>query len=979
MQIAAPASGSVPGVKAFTKYLCVLVVLTGTIVLLGWIFDIRSLETVLPGLASMKVNTALCLVLGGISLWLLGWADRMKPPPIIVKQFGVILALIVLAVSAATLGQYLFGMDFRIDQALFKDALPDGHSAPGRMGPNTALSFFAMGIALLLHSSETKRGRRPAHFVVLIPALISLIAMIGYLYSEISFYRISSYTGMALHTAVALFVLSWAILLSPPDRGMSAIIFADTVGGVVVRRLLPAAIIVPVVLGWLRLEGQKAGLYGADLGLALAVTLNIAIFSTMVYISGVYIHVTSLARQNAEESLQRSFERLSTLHEIDQEILAEQSPEGLISAALERIQNLIPFDRANVVFFDVAASVGLFFLARGSEELGPANGSSFPIAAFSPLEILKRPATRYLADLKAEVDRPPLLERLMKDGVRSLLSAPLIADNELIGELSLAHRQPNAFSSEHKDIVQDLATQLAVGVHQGKLRESLRKSNKTLESIIDASPLPIVVLDKRANVLIWSRAAERVFGWTENEVIGRASPAIPDEKREEFQSILQTLQLGEAIAPLETVRINRDGAQIPVSLWAAPYFDEKGEISGEVAILEDVGERKRLESQLRQALKMEAVGQLAGGVAHDFNNILGVIIGHCELRLEDLDAGNALGKSIHEIRRAAERAAGLTRQLLAFSRKQIIQPKVLDLNSIVVDVEKMLRRLIGENIEFSTSLHPALRTVKADAGQIEQVIMNLAVNARDAMPDGGKLTIETANVEIDEAFVRHDGVMQPGSYVMLACTDTGIGMDAQTQSKIFEPFFTTKGTGTGLGLSTVYGIVKHSLGFVWVYSELGKGTTIKVYFPKVDAPAELVNTPIQSAPKGGSERILVVEDEDSLRELACEFLQRAGYSVLAAGDVQQALDISQRHSEHIDLLLTDVVLPGGSGYALAQEMKRHRSALKVLYVSGYPDEAIARHGVLESGIAFLQKPYARGALTRKVRDVLDQITQLVTV
>ena len=378
--------------------------------------------------------------------------------------------------------------------------------------------------------------------------------------------------------------------------------------------------------------------------------------------------------------------------------------------------------------------------------------------------------------------------------------------------------------------------------------------------------------------------------------------------------------------------------------------------------------------QLRQAQKMEAVGKLAGGIAHDFNNLLTAITGYSELTLRRLRAEDPLRRNVEEIKKAGERAASLTRQLLAFSRKQVLQPKVLDLNAVVSDMEKMLRRLIGEDIELRTALAADLGSVKADPGQIEQVLMNLAVNARDAMPQGGNLIIETENVYLNEGYATRHIAVKPGPYVMLAVSDTGEGMSEETQSRIFEPFFTTKevGKGTGLGLSTVYGIVKQSGGNIWVYSEVGEGTVFKIYLPRVDEAAqEYKPGPEAQESLDGTEVILLAEDDERVRGLVREVLEGYGYRVLEAEGGSAALSVSERHEGPIHLLLTDVVMPKMSGRELAIRLARVRPEMKVLYMSGYTDESIVHHGVLDAGTPFLQKPFEAEALARKVRELLD--------
>jgi len=402
--------------------------------------------------------------------------------------------------------------------------------------------------------------------------------------------------------------------------------------------------------------------------------------------------------------------------------------------------------------------------------------------------------------------------------------------------------------------------------------------------------------------------------------------------------------------------------------------DASGVVRQLRGVMVDITERKQLEEQFQQAQKMEAVGRLAGGVAHDFNNLLTVITGYAQLLSGRLGAVEPLSQYVDEIQKAGGRAAALTRRLLAFSRKQAIAPQVLDLNAAVANMEKILRRLIGEDIELETVQRPDLGMVKADPAQIEQVIMNLAVNSRDAMPQGGKLIIETANVELDGAYAGSHVAVSPGPYVMLAVSDTGVGMDAETRARIFEPFFTTKerGRGTGLGLATVYGIVKQSAGNIWVYSERGRGTTFKIYLPRAEEVVVAAHVfAAQATPPRGSETILLVEDEDGVRSLVRRVLQESGYTVLEASRPNEALTTCQQYEGLIHLLFTDVVMPQMSGRELAEKLSPLRPEMKTLYMSGYTDVAILHHGVLDPGMPFLQKPFTTEAIAHKVRQVLD--------
>ncbi len=418
----------------------------------------------------------------------------------------------------------------------------------------------------------------------------------------------------------------------------------------------------------------------------------------------------------------------------------------------------------------------------------------------------------------------------------------------------------------------------------------------------------------------------------------------------------------------------KDGSLLNVQLTVRAVRNAAQQVECYETFVRDVTEQRRLQQQLVQAQKMEAVGRLAGGIAHDFNNLLTVITSYSELLLGDLAPNDPNREDVEEVRKAAEGAASLTRQLLAFSRQQVLEPRVVQLNVVVDGLRKMLQRVIGEDVEFTTTLAPDLHAVRADVGQLEQVLMNLAVNARDAMPTGGKLTIETANVELDADYTWKHHSAVAGHFAMLAVSDTGVGMDEATKARIFEPFFTTKGPGkgTGLGLATVYGIVKQSGGFIWVYSEPGHGTSFKIYLPPVDEPVDQAAvSPAATGVPGGTETVLVVEDSAAVRAVTRQVLQRQGYTILEAPNGAAALHVAARHHGPIHLLLTDVVMPALSGRPLAERLAQLRPETQVLYTSGYTDDSIVRHGILELGIAYLQKPFTPDSLARKVRDVLD--------
>ncbi|MGK2858633.1 MAG: response regulator [Thermoanaerobaculia bacterium] len=504
-------------------------------------------------------------------------------------------------------------------------------------------------------------------------------------------------------------------------------------------------------------------------------------------------------------------------------------------------------------------------------------------------------------------------------------------------------------------------------------RKEAEKSRAMLATAVEQAAESIVITDVSGSILYVNPAFERATGYTREEAIGQTPRLLKSGKQtpEFYRNMWEVLGRGEVWSD-HFVNRRRNGTLFEEEATISPVRNEAGEIVSYVAVKRDITREVELKDQLTQSQKMDAVGRLAGGVAHDFNNILGIISGYAEIVHNGLGERDPLKERVEQILRAAERAAGLTRQLLAFGRRQVLQPKILELNSVVSEMDKMLRRLIGEDIELTTQLEPRLGAVKADAGQIEQILMNLVVNSRDAMADGGRITVETRNVELAEGGA---AAASPGQYVMVAVSDTGEGMDAATQAQIFEPFFTTKpiGKGTGLGLSTVYGIVQQSGGFIRVASEPGRGTTFSVYFPRVDQAVDLEQKELAGALKRGVETVLLVEDEEMLREMLREGLEGSGYTVLEAGDGPAALQIAERHPAPIELLLTDMLMPGMTGQRVAKLVTESRPGIKVLYMSGYSDESVLGNGLTGERSGFLSKPFGIETLLRKIRVLLDTV------
>jgi hypothetical protein len=511
-----------------------------------------------------------------------------------------------------------------------------------------------------------------------------------------------------------------------------------------------------------------------------------------------------------------------------------------------------------------------------------------------------------------------------------------------------------------------------------RLENRLRTSERRFQGLFESAPEALIITDPRGTIVLANEQAERTFGWTRQELVGQPVEMLMPAGnrhahlalREGYQRDAVARTMGAGSQNLRGVRKN--GKEFPVEISLSP-LESDGELLTASAV-RDITERKQLEAQLLQAQKMESVGRLAGGVAHDFNNLLSVILGWTGMVLEELPADHAARPSLEEVLRAGEGAAGLTRQLLAFSRQQLVEPTFFNPNALVLELDKMFRRLIGEDIQLVTRTEPELGAVRMDRGQLEQVLMNLVVNARDAMPEGGKIAIETANVTLDADYPRtHQGVT-PGEYVMIAVSDSGVGMSDEVKTRLFEPFFTTKesGKGTGLGLATSYGIAQQAGGHIGVYSEPGVGTTMKVYLPRRDEAAAITSARVERSSNRGAETILLVEDEPAVRLVSARMLETQGYRVLLANTGEEALRLLEAAREPVHLLLTDVVLAGGmSGRVLAERVRDLRPGFKVLFVSGYTSDVTILHGLLEKGITLVQKPFTAESLGGKVREVLD--------
>jgi PAS domain S-box-containing protein len=699
----------------------------------------------------------------------------------------------------------------------------------------------------------------------------------------------------------------------------------------------------------------------------------------------------------AGEANRQLTDEKKVMAEIGRIISSTLNIEEVYEQFAKEVHKLIEFDRLAIkTIHDEVTGINAY--EEGIKLPGRRLGDTFPLAGTNSEEVMRtRKSLLLQIGDSMELGRFPGSMNTYPPELQSLVAVPLISQDRVIGVLHFLSRKANAYKEQEVKLAERVADQIAGALANAQLflelkraEEGLRESERRYRLIAENAQDVISTADRNLRMNYVSPSVTRMRGYTVEEVLGQT----PEElyTPESLQLMMKVLAEEFAIEKREEKDLFRarslelevkckDGSTYWSETKLTFLHDAAGQYIGILGVGRDITERKRaakekaaLEEQLRQSQKMEAIGRLAGGIAHDFNNLLTIMKGHSQLALMELKEGDPFREAFEAIEKATMKSAGLVRQLLAFSRRQVMEMIVLDFNSLLRNLEKMLRRIIGEDIELLTVLADDLGRVKADPGQIEQILFNLVVNARDAMPQGGKLTIETANVKLDEAYARNHVAVTPGSYVMLAVSDTGVGMTPEIREMVFEPFFTTKekDKGTGLGLSTVYGIVKQSGGNIWVYSEPGQGTTFKIYLPRVDEPLTKEREKEESELFRGVGVILVVEDEKMVRKVVLEVLRKQGYSVLEAADEEDALLICQQYKDTIHLMVTDVVMPKISGPELAKRLVVFHPEMKVLYMSGYTDNAIVHHGVLDKGVNFIQKPFTIEGLARKVREVLNK-------
>jgi two-component system cell cycle sensor histidine kinase/response regulator CckA len=820
-----------------------VVLAVSAVVLIGWALDIRALQSLVPGLVTMKANTAIGLALSAAALLL----RTRRPARALDVVLASVLAALVVALGGATIAEYAFRSDLHIDELVVRASADAMQTAtPGRMALATAFGFLWIGASLLTIGVRTRWVERPAEWLAVATGALGLTALLGYVYGVIPVEGLGQGIQIAIHTALCLVALSVGVVAFDVDSGWTRTLLWPGAGGVLARRLLPVAFLTPLALSALRPLGTLMGMNAANGSATVAVATMLA-FSVIIWRTSARLEETDRSWQVAEQGrLHLVVTAEAARHKVETERAARATAERALEAAERAVHEK---DEALTVLDLVLDStpVGFALLDRDLRyrRVNPA------LAAFNGLPV----------------------DALIGKTVREVM--------------------PGAANQIEPSFRQVLSTGVAV-------------------------------IDQERN---------------------GTSPTEPNKQRHWLSSNY-------------------------------PLRSKSGEIIGVGVTVIDETDRRRLEAQLRQSQKMEAVGQLAGGIAHDFNNLLTVIRSYGQLLAMELKSDEPLRHLAEEIDAAAVRAAALTRQLLAFSRQQVMQPRLVDLNTTVGGIEKMLQRLVMSDVVVETSLDPDVGAVHVDQGQLEQVLMNLATNARDAMPNGGRFIIATRNAVVDPQFPHRDAELEipPGSYVVLSVSDTGVGMTPAVQAHIFEPFFTTKdpGKGTGLGLPMVYGIVRQSGGFVSCYSEVGRGTTFRIYLPQVDGAPESTAIPAATSRTGGrGEHILLVEDDDALRAATQYYLNRSGYVVTMTADGAEALRAMEESATPVDLVMTDVVMPGMNGRELAESLRTVYPTMRVLLTSGFTQDALLRRHALPDGMAFLEKPYSLEALAGALSRLLD--------
>lgn len=903
-----------------------MVLVISVSVIAGWVFQPEIFKQVIAALGETKPNTAVGLLLLASSLLLLDSERGLLRA--VSRGFAVCAALI----GALTSFEYLTGMKLGLDPIRLGNQLGRGLH-PGRMSAVTAIDLILLGVAILLLDYSWGRFSLSG-LLMWFSASLGFLTLTGYAFDPGSLHQLRMFSGVSLPASVSFLLICTAIIFARPERGIAAILMRRDLGGETARRLLPAAIFIPFTVSLIILRMHQAGSYELALMVFLFVVAPVVIFVPLVLFSASLLSRMESERRQSEDELRISTQRFSSV----------------VGSAMDAIITLD--ETLRVIVFNEAAE------------------SMFGTPAWNALG---SPLDRFLPKQYREGHS----RHVREFGERGITTRSMVSPGILSAVRANGEQFPIEATISHVEVAgQKLYTVILRDITERKrAEEAMRQSEARFRSIYEQAAVGIEQVSLDGRLLMVNAALCRMLGYEESELIGRRTQDIthPEDNEREAE-LVDAMQGGDRHSyEIEKRYQHRDCSTVWVNVTSSVMSDAAGAPLYRISVIQNVTERKRAEEQLKQAQKMEAIGRLAGGVAHDFNTLLNVMLGYAELLLSELPLGHALRDRVLQIKNSGMTGAMLTKQLLAFSRKQVIAQEVLDLRDVVSKLSPILGRLLRDDVELTVECSLESCPVKVDPGQIQQLILNLVANAGDAMPNGGQLSIDVKVIELDEAYVQQHPTLNVGSYAMLAISDSGMGMDAETVAHIFEPFFTTKeaGKGTGLGLATVYGIVKRNGGDIWVYSEVGVGSIFKVYLPLTAEPMKLAEPVIVESHAGGAgETILLVEDSAALRELTKVILTRDGYNILEAEDGVAAMEVSSGFQGTIHLLLTDVVMPRMRGPQLAEQIVKQRPATAVVFLSGYTEDAITQSDGI-TGFTLVEKPYTADALLRSIRRTLD--------
>jgi signal transduction histidine kinase/CheY-like chemotaxis protein len=955
--------------------------------LVGHALDVPVLLSFAPGWTAMKAETAIGFLLAGAAL-----AASTSPGWSLAGSVRLGLGMLVLLLGLATLLGHAVGAWLGVGDLLASDR-DNGPNAATRPPIIAALNFALAGAGFLLMERGRGLRARPTEALSLAIGVPTVVGLVGYVFGQESIYSAPGLSQVALPTALGFVLLASGLFIARPTVGLMRGVADAGVGGVMLRRLLPAILILPVALGWIPVAASRAGYFDTVTGITFVVAAMAGALMVIAFVTIAPLAADDARRRAADEATTERIRRLNRVY-----------------AVLSHINHAIVRERDQAAMFERACRIAVDQGGFSAAWIGLA-GTPMVIAADAgdadhraelrgiaahPAFAASGPATALAegrvvianGDGNALAGCRPLADLAARDGCRAIASFPLRAGGSVRGVLVLAASDPAMFDADEVRLLEELAMDVGFAMdvirteaERSRATAALRESQLHLERAVRAGNVGLWEWSLVSNQVYYSAQWKRQLGCDDDEIAGDfeawRSRIHPEDVDRAIGAISDYLRGDTPHLEIEYRCRHRDGTYRAMLAHATVQLDERGRQVALLGAHVDVTQYAELHAQFLQAQKMESLGRLAGGIAHDFNNLLTIINGTADLALLRLAGTGERDEDWRGVRDAGERAATLTRQLLAISRKQVLQVEVLDPNEVLGSIEGLLRRLIGEDVVLRVSLSPDVSRVKADAGQLEQVVVNLAVNARDAMPRGGVLTIETRPAEVVGTMMAAERApIGPGRYVVVTVSDTGEGMDETTQARAFEPFFTTKapGKGTGLGLSTVFGIVRQSGGAIRLRSARGTGTTFEVYLPAVGEPARRARSGPHQAVVRGTETILVVEDEPALRMVARKILENAGYTVLVAASGDEALAQLHDATAPVHMVLTDVVMPGMSGPVLVGKLREEGARARVLFTSGYADDALTADGLREEHVHFLAKPYTGTTLLRKVREVLDART-----